>query len=329
MKPTIDLTPSEAPRDPAGLRPEAGWEREPKRGSGWRRWRWPVPLFLMTLLSTFWVGAAGWQPLRAVQDPSLTAGLELRRYLLEHWQQGLIYMVWVVGILLLHELGHYVTTLIYRVPASPPIFLPFPLNPIGTLGAVISMEGQAGNRREIFDIGLAGPLAGLTLAVPAAWIGVSQLDLTPVASGELGLRLPLLIQWMITWMEIPGYHGQAIWLSQLNPWLAAAWVGFLITGLNMIPVGQMDGGHVTFGLFGPRIAYWIASAMIVMAVAFMVYWQSYTLTAMVILLLVVGTEHPPTGDDTVPMGPIRWILGLASLAIPVLCFPPLVFDFRV
>lgn len=304
----------------------AKWMDRPRK-SFWRRARWPAILFLATCLSTAWVGATLWQPLQALTLAAIEGPIGLRQQLLENWRTGVAYMTCVVGVLLLHELGHYIATLIYRVPASLPIFLPFPFNPIGTLGAVIAMQGQDADRKQIFDIGIAGPLAGLILAVPLAFHGVGQLELTMPPGGELGLRCPLLLDWLIRWYEVPGYHGQSIWLSQLNPSFAAAWVGLLITGLNMMPIGQFDGGHVTYTLFG-KAAHRIADAVVVLAVAFMVYWQTYFLMLMLVLLLIVGTRHPPTGDDRAPLGPARWGLGLASLAIPVLCFPPLVFEFR-
>jgi membrane-associated protease RseP (regulator of RpoE activity) len=307
--------------------PGAGTLRTDRRSSILRRLKWPLPLFLLTCLSTFWVGSAGWQPFRALGYASQHGSLYLRQMVLEHWDQGLTYMLCSVGILLLHEMGHYVGTIIYRVPASLPFFLPFPFNPIGTLGAVIGMQGDAADRKQIFDIGIAGPLAGLVLAVPVAIIGVANLDLSPAPAGELGLRCPLLMQWLIRWFEIPGYEGQAIWLSQLNPYFTAAWAGLLITGLNMMPVGQLDGGHVTYTLFG-RAAHRIADGIVILAVAFMVYSRSYVLVVMVCLLLLIGTEHPPTRNDKVPLGGFRWVLGLVSLTIPILCFPPLIFDFR-
>ena len=101
---------------------------------------------------------------------------------------------------------------------------------------------------------------------------------------------------------------RCVWLSQLNPWFAAAWVGFLVTGLNMMPVGQLDGGHVTHCLFG-RYAYWIAEGVIVFAIAFMVWRGIPHLAIMVLLLLVMGTRHPPTRDDRVPLGPWRYATG--------------------
>ena len=292
-----------------------------------RRIRLPVILFVLTCLSTFWVGITEWQPTGPLaqlgSDPYL---LGLRKQLIANWGIGLIYMASIMSILLCHELGHFFTTIFYRVPATAPIFLPFPFNPIGTLGAVIGMQGTQANRRQIFDIGIAGPLAGLVIALPLAWIGVSQLDFSIPPRGGIGFRLPLLMQWMVQWSGVSGYdpNEAVVWLNQLNPYFAAAWVGLLITGLNMMPVGQLDGGHITYTLFG-RGSYWIAEAVIVVAIAFMVYQQHYVLIVMVGLILIMGAHHPPTADDTVSLGRTRWILGLASLAIPILCFPPLIF----
>lgn len=247
----------------------------------------------------------------------------LRVLLLENWQQGLIYMVAVLTILMAHEMGHFIATLIYRVPASAPIFLPFPINPIGTLGAVIAMSGNLADRKQIFDIGIAGPLAGLVPAIPIALIGVSQLDLSASPQSGLGMHMPLILDWLIRWYDVPNYDG-IVWLNQLNPWFCAAWVGLLITGLNMMPVGQLDGGHVTYALFN-KAAYLIAKLTIVAAVAFMVYHLHFVLVLMVALVLLIGIHHPPTRNDKVRLGPFRWALGLASLTIPVLCFPPLIF----
>ena len=256
-------------------------------------------------------------------DPFL---LEIRELLIGNWQQGLFYMSSILLILLLHEFGHFFLTLYHRVPATVPIFLPFPFNPIGTLGAVIGMQGTSANRRQIFDIGIAGPLAGLVAAVPLAYIGVSQLDLSIPPQTGIGFQLPLLMKWMVSWIGVEGFAANdgVVWLNQLNPYFAAAWIGLVITGLNMMPVGQLDGGHITYTLFG-KSAYWIAEGTIVLAVASMVYFQHPVLILMVGLVLLMGTKHPPTADDTVSLGPVRWILGILSLAIPVLCFPPLIF----
>lgn len=292
-----------------------------------RRVGLPVILFGLTCISTFVVGALLWAPLPALSTALVQQDwMPLRQLLWANWPIGLVYMVAVIAILLLHELGHFVATLIYRIPASLPIFLPFPINPIGTMGAVISMHGQWADRKQIFDIGIAGPIAGLVVAIPLTFVGVSQLDLSTVPRGGIGFHLPLLMQWLADWYDVPGYvPGKPVWLNQLNPVFTAAWVGLLITGFNMMPVSQLDGGHVCYTLFG-KPAHWIARAAIVLAIAFMVYRQTWFMVLMVGLVLLFGTDHPPTRDDRVPLGRFRWGLGLVSLAIPLLCFPPLIFE---
>ncbi len=286
----------------------------------------PLLLFMATCLSTFFVGASKWSPVgpffKAIIDWDF---FDIRILMLANWDIGLAYMFFVILIIWLHEMGHFVATLIYRVPASYPFFLPLPINPIGTMGAVIAMHGHTADRKQIFDIGLAGPIAGLVAAIPIAWFGVAQLDLTTQPFGGIGFRLPLLMDWFAQWSEVPGYEvGDVVWLSQLNPLFVAGWVGMLITGLNMMPIGQLDGGHVTYTLFG-KAAHWIAKGTMLFAIAFMVYYQTLMMILMVALLLLIGTEHPPTRNDNVPIGWFRWTIGLASLAIPVFCFPPRIF----
>jgi hypothetical protein len=319
------LTEAEAPETEEAY-PEMEFEYPGKR-----RTVLPIFLFLATCLSTFWVGVSLWNPnvfdifvlgYNALMSQSM---LEIRQRILANWDTGLIYMFSVMLILLLHELGHFIATIYYRVPASYPFFLPFPINPLGTLGAVIGMQGSAADRKQIFDIGIAGPLAGLVAAVPIAYFGVSQLDLTTQPYGGLGFRMPLLLDWFATATQVPGYTtGEVVWISQLNPLFMAGWVGMLVTGLNMMPIGQLDGGHITYTMFG-KFAHLIAKATIVFAIAYMVYHNNFVLILMVVLVLLMGPTHPPTRDDSVPIGPFRYALGLASLVIPFLCFPPQIF----
>lgn len=289
----------------------------------------PVVLFLLTCASTFWVGVCQWNANMLAPFEAMVATasfLPVRQLLLANWESGLVYMLCVLTILLLHEFGHFFATIYYRIPASFPYFLPFPFNPLGTLGAVIGMQGNAADRKQIFDIGIAGPLAGLVAAVPIAYFGVSQLDLSGPGYGGLGFRMPLLLDWFAKISQVPGYEpGEVVFLNQLNPLFVAGWVGMLVTGLNMMPVGQLDGGHVTYTMFG-KFSHVIAQLVIVGAVGYMIYHLHPVLALMVVLVLLMGPKHPPTLDDSVPLGPFRYALGLASLSIPVLCFPPRVFE---
>ena len=282
-----------------------------------RRVRLPLILFLITCLSTFYAGAMDWQPL------GLSSNVGFRRIILRHWEQGLTYMGCVLVILMTHELGHFFATVWYRIPASLPIFIPFPITPIGTMGAVIGMDGRLANRKEIFDIGLAGPIAGLVAAVPILWYGIHQLDLQAVAYGSEIYDCPLLIEWMVGLIRPEHAAGLSeIRTSQLNAPFMAGWVGLLITGLNMLPVSQLDGGHVVYSLFGRR-AHVIARAFTFLAILFVVFDDNAMIwSPMVILVILLGLDHPPTANDRVQIGPVRTILGWASLAIPLLCFPP-------
>jgi membrane-associated protease RseP (regulator of RpoE activity) len=302
-----------------------------------RRIGLPIVLFLLTCFSTFLAGATQYQPMKyfaaAVLNPlggSTAVGelldfMPLRQSIYQHFSEGLLYMGCVLAILFAHEMGHFVMTLVYRVRASLPFFIPLPISPIGTMGAVIAMDSRQANRRQIFDIGLAGPLAGLVVTIPIMWIGVQRFDFAP--GGPEKLQTPLAMRLTIKHIH-PNHEeaAQGFALDRANPWFMAGWVGLIVTGLNMLPVSQLDGGHVIYALFGKR-AHWIARAFMAIAITYMAityFWfhSLPTWVLMAILVIVIGTDHPPTSDDTVPLGWLRTALGLASLAIPVFCFVP-------
>jgi membrane-associated protease RseP (regulator of RpoE activity) len=287
-----------------------------------RRVMLPIVLFVATCVSTFWVGVTRWEPMR----PTYTATWEAVRQTIEaNWPIGLAYMGAVLAILLTHEMGHFLQTVKYRIAASYPMCIPVPFNPIGTMGAVISMDGSQADRRQIFDIGIAGPLAGLGVAFPVLWQGIKQLDLSRAAApGDLQFHLPLVAQWMMKWAhpDVSWAGTQWVALHQLNPYFMAGWVGMLITGLNMLPVSQLDGGHTMYALFLDR-AHTFARFFISFSILYVVINldEAVLWTPMLLLVIFLGIHHPPTRDDSVPLGPVRWAIGLASLAIPVLCFP--------
>lgn len=305
--------------------PNAGVEVEEVRRYR-RRYKWPIALFLLTCVSTFFVGVTWWSPLDYFGAPRLGPGIDglmpLRRMLISHWQDGLIYMGALLAILMAHEMGHFIATLRHRIAASLPFFIPLPITPIGTLGAVIGMDGLRANRKQIFDIGLAGPLAGLLVAIPVLWVGISQLDLSQNNYGMYRLDMPLIMRWMASAAQVPGYEANPmIWQGQLNPLVMAGWVGLIVTGWNMFPVSQLDGGHVSYSLLGRR-SRWIARLFMTLFIGSMIFYHNYQPILMVGLILLIGVDHPPTSDDTVRMGSFRTILGYASLLIPILCFPP-------
>lgn len=295
-------------------------------------WWIPIGLLVATCLSTFFAGSMSWEPHRLIYslyevatNQSATTleqvAMSARMEVLRSMGQGIVYMICVIAILFAHEMGHYVATLYYKIPSTPPFFIPFPLAPIGTMGAVIAMKGQQADRREIFDIGIAGPLAGLVLAVPILWMGVGQLDPSVPGFGGYRYDLPLLVRWMYAIRHPSAPLLTDVTANQVNAMFMAGWVGMLITGLNMMPVSQLDGGHVTYTLFGKH-SRWIARAFVGIAISYMVLNNVTIWFLMLILVFVIGIYHPPTSNDAVPLGKWRVALGLASLLIPVLCFPP-------
>ncbi len=296
----------------------------------WRKIRLPAILFLLTCGSTFIAGAARWMPDVAIMQMGTSelvnpmGSLYWRRSAYINFYEALTYMGCVLAILLAHEMGHYVATLIHRVRATLPYFIPFPVSPMGTMGAVIGMEAHKADRRQMFDIGLAGPLAGLIVAIPILAIGISQLDFSQPVDGTRVFDLPLAVRYWVNWAHPNQLKDGGVAVTQVNGFFMAAWVGLLVTGLNMMPVSQLDGGHVTYALFG-RFAHWLARGFMVFVFAYFAYTQDFNLLLMAILVLALGTDHPPTSDDNRPLGPVRFALGLASLLIPLLTFAPGLF----
>jgi Zn-dependent protease len=301
----------------AGQEPDKGTP-PPSAVPRQRRWLLPLALLLATCISTFWTGAAGWEPLGFAADEQL----DYRRIIIRDWDQGVTYMVCVVAILFAHEMGHFLMTLRYRVPASLPYFIPLPLTPLGTLGAVIGMDGKKANRQQLFDIGIAGPLAGLIVTVPILVAGVRMMDLTEPRAGTYVIDIPIFARWLFAALQ-PNHYRDGMFLTsaQLNPMFMAGWVGMLVTGLNMMPVSQLDGGHVLYTLFG-RAAHVMARVLVFALIIYVVFWGASIWAVMLVLVILIGIDHPPTADDGVSLGWFRQLLGFASLAIPILCLPP-------
>ena len=299
----------DAPSGPAASEVPPPPEDDDPLPSRPRRLFLPALLFLTTCGTTFWAGAhlrfwgPGYLPIFGM------------------WRDGLAYMAAVMGILVAHEMGHFAQAVRYRVPASWPFFIPMPLTPFGTMGAVIGMQGSKADRRQMFDIGISGPLAGLLVAVPIAWLGCRQLDLDQNMRGSITFGLPLALRGLMWLAQPDGARIAEVGLEQMNPLLLAGWVGMLVTGLNMLPVSQLDGGHVTYALFGKR-AHYLARGLLIGAMIVVVAYDLNEWVVMLVLVTLIGVDHPPTANDRVSLGPIRVVLGLASLAIPLLCLMP-------
>ena len=279
----------------------------------------PILLFIATCLSTFWVGAANWKPQQFVSTG------EMWQVMAINWRQGLMYMGAVLAILLTHEMGHFLQTVRYRIPASYPLCIPVPFSSDRHDGRGDQHGRHAGQSQTDFRYrhrraaGGAGGRVSDSLSRRVA----SSICRSPPTPHDIQLYNPVIVRWMIEWMH-PEWADRAAWVSvsQLNPFFMAGWVGMLITGLNMLPVSQLDGGHTIYALFG-RDAYKIARAFIIVAIAYVVLnlEQAAIWTPMLVLVIIMGIHHPPTADDNVELDDFRWMLGVASMAIPVLCFP--------
>jgi membrane-associated protease RseP (regulator of RpoE activity) len=270
-----------------------------------RRLRVQSVLYLLTAATTFAAGVVGWQPMLLGFDDDMLAQLPAC------WPRGLLYMAAVMAVLTAHEAGHFVAARWHGIPATLPFFLPVPILLTGTLGAVIGMEGSRANRRQLFDIAIAGPIAGLVVALPVMAAGM----LVGSPSAESPFALSPLARGMLAIVR-PGAEGM-----EPNALFMAGWVGLLVTGLNMVPVSQLDGGHVSYAIFGGR-SKWIARSVLAAAVVGIAVYGLYNWIAMVVIVMLMGTDHPPIRDDGRPLGPVRIATGLVALLIPIVTFMP-------
>jgi membrane-associated protease RseP (regulator of RpoE activity) len=272
--------------------------------------RLPLLLFVATCLSTLLAGSS-------------------EQAFAESWWTGIFsalrYAAPVMCILICHEMGHFIQAHRYGVHASFPYFIPMPFSPLGTLGAVIGMEPRMGHRRALFDIGITGPLAGLAPTMVFLIIGLRYSMLSLPAPGSLLFGDPLLFQFFANWILGPIPPGYQV---EVHPMAFAAWVGLLVTSLNLIPIGQLDGGHILYALLRRR-AHKVATLLLLTAV-FLVIWQWESLGGwmlMLILLMIMGPIHPPTANDDEPLGLGRFILGWLTLAFIIVGFTPMPIQF--
>ncbi len=278
----------------------------PPPQNAWKRWGRNLALFLLTSVSVFLVGAATF------------VSFEGRgTFLLFDAPSGLKLLFGIMSILTAHEMGHYLAARYYRVDATLPFFIPFP-SLIGTLGAFIRIRSPIPHRRALFDIGVAGPLAGFVVCLPVLWLGLREATIVAVDPNAGGIFLgePLLFQWLARLVHGSVPEGLTLTLGPLG---LAGWFGLFVTALNLIPVGQLDGGHVTYSLLMQRahrisrVAWWVCVGLIY-------FGPNWILWA--VLLRVLGRRHPPTLNDALPVGRGREIVGLISLVVFVVCFVP-------
>jgi membrane-associated protease RseP (regulator of RpoE activity) len=289
----------------------------PLRGFSRNRVWLHVGLFVLALVTTTLVGAEHYAAFvsdfgrRVVDlDPALLL-------------DGLWYSLTIVAILGAHEMGHYLACRYYAVDASLPYFLPLPFGPTGTLGAVIRIRQRFPSRRILFDIGIMGPLAGFALIVPALFLGLhlSTVTANPTIPTET-LGEPLLFQWaaQATFGSVPdGYT------LNIHPMVFAAWFGMLATALNLLPFGQLDGGHITYAVFGRKsraISIGTFAAAVLMTFFVSVAIWGMLVVLMAVMVRLVGMDHPPPVDEIEPLGRGRIVMAVLALIVFVVCATP-------
>jgi membrane-associated protease RseP (regulator of RpoE activity) len=236
--------------------------------------------------------------------------------------QGAVYSFTLLSILGAHEMGHYIACRWYGVRATLPYFIPVPFPPVGTFGAFIKIKSPFPSRRALFDIGIAGPLAGFAFAIPAAFVAhyfAAPSGAAEITEGSITFEDPLLFQFFERAFHLPS-------MVEMNPVWWAAWIGVFMTALNLLPVGQLDGGHVTYAVLGRRghrLTAWASYIAVVALAVFSVKngtWNWVVFTAMLTLAIRVG--HPPVVDEREPLGLARILVAIIGLLIFALSFLP-------
>lgn len=297
-----------------------------------------IILFVLTVFSVMLAGA---QPEGPIPNDFFGQLLALAKSIFTGWPFALS----LLGILLAHELGHYFMSRYHKTPATLPYFIPFPLSPLGTMGAAILMRGTPKNKRILFDIGVAGPIAGLVVAVPVLLLGLSLSELgtinpNPNSFLEGNSLLYLFAKYITFGQLLPAPaepQGITYWLRFLftgqplpfggldvfiHPVAFAGWAGILVTALNLIPAGTLDGGHVIYSLFGEkaRKAFpFIIGILIVLGW----FWNGWWLWAA--LLFWLGRVNAQPLDQITTLDPTRRLIAYAMILVFVLVFTPVPF----
>ncbi len=267
----------------------------------------PFVLFCLTCLTTLLAGSVqeGGNPFEKPVDL---------------WK-GLPFSFTLMVILLVHEMGHYVTSKRYGVKTSLPYFLPGPWFPygIGTFGAFIQMRSRIMEKKALLDIGAAGPFAGFVVAITAICIGLSSSKIVRIEEGAGLLHLgdPLMFSWLAHLMDKVPEEGFDL---ALNSVAFAGWIGLFVTSLNLLPIGQLDGGHIAYALLGKKQRLLSIVMILVLFILGTRGWSGWYIWAIMATLL--GVRHPPTLDEDIPLDNKHRLRGVASLALFIITFMP-------
>jgi len=306
-----------------------------------REWMLHASLFLITIITTTVAGIIFASPEVEVPPPPLSTVIDYLLFVPQYYLRsvfallgfavqhpglladGLVFSAALLAILTAHEMGHYVACRRYGVAATLPFFIPAPpLFLAGTFGAFIKIKSPIPSRRALFDIGLAGPLAGFVVAVPIALVGVLSMQ-PSVQAGGYGIVFndPLLFRLLgrLVGTPLDPY-------APINPYYMAAWLGLLVTSLNLMPVGQLDGGHGTFAIFGQRahrvigrVAFGVIAVLTVLGFAWYGSPSGFLYTVLLAIMMRVGHPQP---EEMEPLGRIRTCMAVVTLIVFALCFWP-------
>lgn len=266
----------------------------------WLNW-----LLLGITLITTTVGGAMWAGADILANPLLI------------WK-GLPYSLALILILGSHELGHYLTCRYYGVQATPPFFIPF-LPPFGTMGAIIRM-GLTTNRRVLLRVGAAGPIVGFIIAIPVTIVGLMLSEVVPQDSFAGGFQFgeSLIFKLLALLVKGPLVENSTI---LIHPIALAGWLGFLVTALNLLPLSQLDGGHIAYGLFGRKRFYLMAVVYALMIGAAFLF-KSWNWLIWGVITLIFGFRHPPAADEITPLTTLDIVIAIAALIILILTVMP-------
>ncbi len=246
----------------------------------------------------------------------------------ETLKYGVKFSVSLLAILTAHESGHYVACRLYGVDATLPYFIPLPplIGPAGTFGAFIKIVSPLPSRRATFDIGVAGPIAGFITLIPVLIIGLLTMEQAPAQAQSLNAQAGLYFSDPLLTQIFALFLGLDTSLGYFNPFLAAAWIGLLVTSLNLIPSGQLDGGHAVYAIFGEAIHRWTGRiAFVVMGLISLAGWFIYNSPSGFLFVVLLGVmmrvSHPEPYDDT-PLNFTRKLIAVLTLIIFILCFVP-------
>jgi membrane-associated protease RseP (regulator of RpoE activity) len=288
-----------------------------------------VLLFVLTVLSTLFWGA--YMMMMHESIASQLGPLDFLSRVLDHpglLYKGIGYAGAIMLILLAHEMGHYLACVYYGIDATLPFFIPAPIVGTGPFGAFIRIRSPFPNRKSLFDVGLAGPIAGFVVAIPFLYFGLKwsiQVPHNAILADHGSFGEPLIFQIFSRFLLKPDMD------TYLHPVGFAVWFACLATALNLLPIAQLDGGHVSYALFGRKAYYitWIFffGVLGLAAYGFTRSWMSGVQWLVYSLLLLglrklAGFKHPPTMDDEAPIGAARKVWGVVALIVFILTFMP-------